>query len=557
LNITNNTISYLNKKGLDISMQKRNKSVQNRAQGTIEYLVIIAVIVVIGLVVAAMSTNFLGDSQQINNANANIKGQIGTGGISVIETIADSQGNAFITLKNNSGENLTVTRISTANADNAYDKQMLNLTQNTFYITDINTYCPCTTGQTKNTCTFYITTTDKYGNTQTETLTNVTVNCITEATPRDPTKIVGLGTGTLADPFIINNCNELQEIQNDLDGNYALGADINCYNYSFTPITSFTGSLNGRSNEIQDLSISLTESNYVGIFSATTETSSLSNIQVTDGDIEGYTYVGGLASTNAGTISNCSFSGTVKGYSTVGGIVGVNESTGTITLSSTSGTISDIGTSSGVYGGIAGTSAGTISYSNSSATVSSSFEGGGIASQNTGTISFSYASGSIAGGNTSTGGISAQSSGTISNSYFTGSVVGQTAGGIAGTNTGTVSNCYSSGAITGGGTTPRVGGISGTSATGIENSFAVGAISGGAFMAGLVGNTSTITNSYWDTTLTGQEYCYRTASTGCTPTADAASSYYGASGIPFNSETGLGWSTDIWQANASGYPTLK
>ena len=75
-----------------------------RAQGTIEYLVILAVIVVISLVVVVMMANSTAPAQGISETQSKLYWQ--SQPISIIEAIADSEGNAVLTLKPQ--ENVTV-----------------------------------------------------------------------------------------------------------------------------------------------------------------------------------------------------------------------------------------------------------------------------------------------------------------------------------------------------------------------------------------------------------------------------------------------------------------
>ena len=67
-----------------------------KAQGTIEYLVIIAVIVVIGLVVVALMMNFMDPAQTISDKQSDLfwRGQP----ISIVDAIVDSDGDAIFAL---------------------------------------------------------------------------------------------------------------------------------------------------------------------------------------------------------------------------------------------------------------------------------------------------------------------------------------------------------------------------------------------------------------------------------------------------------------------------
>ena len=81
-----------------------------RAQGTIEYLVIIAVIVVIALVVVGLLSNLSspGKSLSQNASKLNATAQ----SVSILQALSASDGNGVLTLKNNTGEGITITKIT-------------------------------------------------------------------------------------------------------------------------------------------------------------------------------------------------------------------------------------------------------------------------------------------------------------------------------------------------------------------------------------------------------------------------------------------------------------
>ncbi|MDD3084091.1 MAG: hypothetical protein PHP82_03650 [Candidatus ainarchaeum sp.] len=90
-----------------IDIKFKNSSV---AQGTIEYLVTIGVIVIIGLAVVSLTTNFFDDAQGISSTTKKIGSS--TGVISISEVVIDNDGNGSINFLNNSGESLTITSLS-------------------------------------------------------------------------------------------------------------------------------------------------------------------------------------------------------------------------------------------------------------------------------------------------------------------------------------------------------------------------------------------------------------------------------------------------------------
>jgi hypothetical protein len=101
------------------------------------------------------------------------------------------------------------------------------------------------------------------------------------------------------------------------------------------------------------------------------------------------------------------------------------------------------------------------------------------------------------------GGLAGGSAGTVSKSYSTGSVTGQAeVGGLVGWNKGTVSNSYSRGSVTG----PRVGGLVGWNYGGtVSNSYSAGTVTGSNEVGGLVGfGNAIVSESFWDVETSGQ-----------------------------------------------------
>ena len=129
----------------------------------------------------------------------------------------------------------------------------------------------------------------------------------------------------------------------------------------------------------------------------------------------------------------------------------------------------------------------------------------------------------ITGSNGTAALVGASKSGTvISASFSTGTISGGWGtGGLVGYNEGTVEASYSSATVSG---TTAVGGLVGYSTgsgASIKNSYARGAVtqSGATHLGGLVGHNytgATITNSYWDTTITSSTGTDTTGATGKT-----------------------------------------
>ena len=283
-------------------------------------------------------------------------------------------------------------------------------------------------------------------------------------------------TGTTHKYMLVHNAYELQNINNNLTGNYMLANDIDFIDENgdwiirdFKSLGSkgnnwgsrpgmFQGRLDGLNHVIQNINITNKNnesySTDVGLIGS--NAGIVENLGVVNGtvNLSSKSWVGGIVGANkaCGIIRNVFFSGLVEGSSNVGGIAGAQDVKttqdgvplpgGIIEKAYVSGTVrSNKGSN---VGGIAGSNASgaSISEAYNSANVRIITGGnytGGIAGTNSGTIINAYNTGTIEGG-TYVGGIagSNSSNGSIQNTYNTGTVSGTSnEGGIVGYNSGT------------------------------------------------------------------------------------------------------------------------
>ena len=183
----------------------------------------------------------------------------------------------------------------------------------------------------------------------------------------------------------------------------------------FSPIgnatTKFAGIYNGQGYTIKGLTINRSTTDAVGLFGTLEGT--VKNIGLISSSISGYSSVGGVVGLNnsSGTVTNCYSKGIVSGYNSIGGVAGTNN--GILTNCYNTGAVS-----------------GTADYV------------GGLTGTN--------------------------NAGAITNCYNMGNISGTSAiGGVAGLNSaGTFTNCYSTGAVSG---TASVGGVVGYASGGILN----------------------------------------------------------------------------------------
>jgi len=315
----------------------------------------------------------------------------------------------------------------------------------------------------------------------------------------------GSGSGTVSDPYIITNVDELQEMQLGLSAWYELGSDIDAYDTvnwnagaGFDPIGDgshgFTGHLNGNNFTISGLYIYRGSAAYVGLFAKIHE-GTVDNLGLTDFNITGSTYVGGLVGYNYyGSIENCHSQGGVTGSSYVGGLVGCADY-GDITNCDSTGSV----TGSSQVGGLVGyTVYGTIANCDSAGSVTgSSTVGGLVGCAYYGTIANCDSAGTVT-GTTSVGGSVGGNYSSISNCFSTGSVFGtDKVGGFVGSHdSSSIQGCFSTSNVNG--TGMQCGGFVGYSSSTITNCFAaIGDVIGYDYVGGFAGEiTSTTTNCY-------------------------------------------------------------
>ena len=283
-------------------------------------------------------------------------------------------------------------------------------------------------------------------------------NTTSYTTGTDFTALV-TGGGLLTAYMLVNTVADLQNIQNNLSGTYALGRDINAGATSgwnggagFNPIGSnysneFSGMLDGHGKSIINLTVNAATPGWTGLFGIIGLNGSVFNLNLSGAKIHGIGWsnnaqgaVGSIAGYNFGTIHDVSATGSVTGDSDyTGGIVGWNVGV----LFNAQSYTSTTGTGSYV-GGVAALNSGSILASTSSGAVvgNGTFDVGGIAGYNSGTITNSYSNADISGGAEFVGGIAGLNTGSISDVYDSRLVAGSLAGQIAGANSGTVASAY-------------------------------------------------------------------------------------------------------------------
>ncbi len=238
-----------------------------------------------------------------------------------------------------------------------------------------------------------------------------------------------------------------------------LAGDVSLSGVAFRPIPSFSGTFDGRGYTISGLELSEKDAP-AGLFALLREGAAVKNLNVS-GVVTpsgAAVRVGGIAGENRGTISDCSFAGTVSGKDCSGGIAGRN--TGTVERCSFSGGVSG----KSMTGGLAGENLGTVTGCVNRGYVNIS---GGDPRLDLSEFELSDSlltlrsldAANIA---TDTGGVAGYSGGTVSDCVNEGMVgyphVGYNVGGVAGRSDGILTGCTNRGQVFG---RKDVGGVAG------------------------------------------------------------------------------------------------
>jgi hypothetical protein len=410
------------------------------------------------------------------------------------------------------------------------------------------------------------------------------------------------GSGTLLDPYIIYDVNDLQAIRNDLTAYYELANDIDASGtllwnggLGFGPIGSyqfghpelrFSGCFDGKGHIISNLFINRPLEDEVGLFGVTALNNPggwIRNVGMVDCDITGDVGVGclvGFHEWNAQTISECYATGTIVSPMMVGGLLGYNGLTvedchAAVTITAISLVHPTWGTEE--IGGLIGTNDGDVGRCYAVGNITGigvgsgniSEFGGLIGYHNNGRLFQCYATGNISitgsGFISEVGGLTGLDTGTLPTTecFATGHItivaVGEVwgVGGFTGyKDIPAFADCYARGNIsitTSGIWDGDIGGMVGYVRSGLEilRSYSTGSITivGASFnnVGGFCGNNQgTITNCFWDTQTSGQ------------PTSDGGTGKTTAQMKKYKTFTGWGFGT-IWgitNACNDGYPYL-
>ena len=495
------------------------------AQGTIEYLVIVAVVVVVSLVVVGLLISQTDSVTNISSSASSIKNKIGVDGISIVESVASYDGNGYIVLKNVGPENLTVDRIVVDGVNHNYSESILTGSQMGFKLQDIDV---CVGAKKSYSVKIYYVNSNFLN--KSADFETITIDCSVVFSPIGTFVEETVNSEEDVYLFLEEDCydseqnpipictlSDLNRMRENLIADFELQADINATptrewnsGEGWEPIGNldnyneeeyFNGKIDGNNKKILNLYINRPLSDNVGLLEVNWVDGNISSIGLVDSNITGKNIVGGIIGDNFGVVLNVYNTGDIRGNMHVGGLVGMNDGQ---------------------------------------------------------EITNAYNIGNIT-GNRGLGGLIGYNNGVVTNVYNSGNVIGTSnLGGIAGfAEWSPITNAYNTGNIIG---DSSLGGIIGQSMeTIVTKVYSLGNISGNDYLGGIVGTCDdienpyscpTITSSYWDTYLTGQGNCNYDNNTGCIATNNELSRYY--SQIP----TTLNW-PNIWIITENNLPALN
>jgi hypothetical protein len=244
------------------------------------------------------------------------------------------------------------------------------------------------------------------------------------------------GEGSETDPYQIANLKNLAWLMfadTAWNRHYIQTADIDAsetsewdMNKGFTPIgnktTKFTGNYNGDEHKISNLFINRPNQKFIGLFGRVTNGAEISNLGITNADLAGKGYVGGLTGIlGSASVNNCYSSGNIEatGYNWMayaGGLIGKNLGTAKECHSTM-----NITSSHSFLGGLIGANRGTVEDCYSAGKIKGTNYGrvGGFVGDNeNGSITNSYSRGQVESKDDQFGGFNGYQKGTIKHCFW-------------------------------------------------------------------------------------------------------------------------------------------
>ena len=196
------------------------------AQGTVEYLVIVAVVVVLSLVVVGLLVNQTSSVNNISASTSRISSSSGV--ISISEVVVGVDGNGLITFANNSGGVLSITRVSVEGVDTNYSSvSMVSGDEKSFLLRDVNSGCSCVgfEGKTR-VCDVVVSTVSEYG-LEKQVSMPVSVDCVL--------RTVAKNTSVVVQPFVASEGNApVVFLLSPADSNRWTSASVVRFDFNFS-----------------------------------------------------------------------------------------------------------------------------------------------------------------------------------------------------------------------------------------------------------------------------------------------------------------------------------
>ncbi|MFA5763642.1 MAG: GLUG motif-containing protein, partial [archaeon] len=320
-----------------------------RAQGTIEYLIIIAIVVVIALVVVSILTGFLSTGSETDSQSKQISALVGE--FSVSELAVTTDGNFVLNIKNNDST-VTITDVELIDKNNQDFTYSLPQSGSQNFVVYSNETCE---EGDKQSATIKISYMTKHGLNKTYWLQDIPFDCVNYSvtnTANSSTTTISTGetlvlsdTDCFDDALVggkhpICTCLDLDNIDKntttitwdfvqlydidfaECDSSYTTGV-------GWEPLADATnyyrGNFDGNNKIIKNLFINDLTQTYAGLFE-NIQNAQLDDITLIDVNVIGNQYVGGIVGSNLDSnITNSDVNGVIFGASSyVGGITGRN-----------------------------------------------------------------------------------------------------------------------------------------------------------------------------------------------------------------------------------------
>ena len=249
------------------------------------------------------------------------------------------------------------------------------------------------------------------------------------------------GAGTLADPFRIENADQLAFLSraSDLWGSHfalANHLELTGMTWDRAVIPVFSGTFNGNGFSIRHLQLKANQD--LGLFGQLEADAVVKNLGLEAVSVAGDHFIGALAGKNQGAVVGCFVTGAVSGKHNTGGLVGLNE--GLIEDSYNAASVSG---SNEYIGGVAGRNTGIISKCYNIESIQGHSDAGGLVGQNAGRITHCYSTGPVSGSAGVGGLVGNNDEGSLIKCYSTGLVSSEhTVGGLVGTERGESTHCF-------------------------------------------------------------------------------------------------------------------